>query len=122
MKKILSRIKIGIVTLWVTLISFFSKVVGQTDWANPRGEPMYWIQPAPISNTYSITIAIKVAQVFLIAIVFIVWIINFIRIRKIEDKILRKKKIKKIVIVISILIILIIALVIFAPLLKEYFS
>lgn len=121
MKKFIYKIKISLATLVATPISFFSKVIGQIDRNNP-GQPLYWVSSPEISDAYQITVAIKVVQVFLIAIVFIVWIINFIKIRKIDDKILKKKKIKKTVIVISILIILIIALVIFAPLLKEIFS
>ena len=79
---------------------------------------IYWV-PQPESK---IDIAIKIFPRLLVAITFIVWIISFIKIMKIDDKTVKKKKIKNAVIIVSILIILIIALVIFAPLLKEYFS
>jgi len=48
--------------------------------------------------------------------------VSFIKIRKIDDRAVKKKKIRNAVIIISILVILIIALLFSTPLLTEYFS
>ena len=54
-------------------------------------------------------IAIKIAQRALIGVTFIIWIINFIKIKKADDKVQRKNRIKRTIIIITILIVLLIA-------------
>ena len=124
MKKALSKTKKILSTIWVVISSFPFKTLG-TDWEAMEFQTDYWIlypgeellaQPNPTAITI-----IKIAQIWLTAVIFIVWIINLIKIKKIDDKTLKKKKIKNTVIIVSILIILFVALF-FAPLLIEYFS
>lgn len=121
MKKIFNKITTRLATLWIAIISFFSRVFGQQAmyWVkNPFDPPMqeaYWVYP--ISQP---TIFIKLAKWPLIGITFIVWIISLIKIRKIEDNVQKKKKIKKAIVAISILLILIIACLILPRLLRKY--
>ncbi len=129
MKKYFIKIKAILTILWVTLISFSSKVIGQFEdtidgWNiqdkryNPNVQWIYWV-PSPEPK---IGLAVNIAQILLIAVTFIVWIVSFIKIRKIDDRAVKKKKIRNAVIIISILVILIIALLFSTPLLTEYFS
>ena len=126
MKKLLSKIKLGLATLLVTLISFFSKAIGQfgdtiDEWANPsstNSQMLYWV-PQPESK---INIAMKIFPRLLIPVTLAFWIISFIKIRKIGDKSVKRKKIRNAVIIISILVILIVALILSTPLLTKYFS
>lgn len=129
MKKYFIKIKAILTILWGTLISFSSKVIGQFEdtidgWNiqdkryNPNVQWIYWV-PSPEPK---IGLAVNIAQILLIAVTFIVWIVSFIKIRKIDDRAVKKKKIRNAVIIISILVILIIALLFSTPLLTEYFS
>jgi len=121
MKKPFNKIKTWVATLWIAIVSSFSKVFGQQAmyWVeNPFDPPMqeaYW--PYPISQP---SIIIKLAKWPLIAIAFIVWIISLIKIREIEDKTQKKKKIKRTIITISILVVLIIACLLLPVFLKKY--
>ena len=120
MKKVFDKIKTSIVAFWIALVSFSSKVMWQ-ERANPQ--PMYWVYIETLpSQEWSVVIAFKIIQRLLVAITFVVWIISFMKIRKIGDKAVKKKKIKNTVIIISILVILIIAILSSAPLLTKYFS
>lgn len=110
MKKLLTKIKLSLATLWITLISFSSKAMGWIEVTNNQpinlSNPKY-IKP-PKSTIILVTIT-KILPRILIAITFIIWIVSFIKIRKIDDENLKKKKIKNTIIIISIHIILIIA-------------
>ena len=134
MKKTLKKSKSFLVMLWTTIISTPFKVIGQElesfkqYWKDDFGfEPMYWIENyhpgiyEPSEPSVIIATIIKIAPRLLVVITFIVWIVSFIKIKKLDDKTLKKKKIIKTVIIVSILIILIIALF-FTPLLIRYFS
>ena len=116
MKKLFTKIKISLATLRITIISFFPKVIGQNGWPEPRYQPVYWViksfdlvEPEPSKLSIIISTIIKIGPRLLIAITFIVWIVSFIRIRKTDDKDIKKKKIKKTIIIISLLAILIIS-------------
>ena len=115
MKKYFNKIKSVLTTFWVILASFSSKVMWQLDetidgWHiqnqsyDPYVQGIYWV-PQPESK---IDIAIKIFPRLLVAITFIVWIISFIKIRKIDDKALKKKKTKGTIYIMTILVILII--------------
>ena len=113
MNKIFNKIKVCLATLRIALISFPLKARGLENWTQePNHWPMlYWV-PSPIEEipaepTLMDTI-IKITPRLLIAITFIVWIVSFIRIRKINDKTLKKKKTKKTFVIMIILITLII--------------
>ena len=114
MKKTLSKIKVSLATAWIAIISFSSKVFGQrfnnSMW---HMQTFYWVEmpekyisPEPLTSTgWTTSIIIKIAQILLVAIIFIVWIISFIKIKKIDDKALKKKKIKNTIIIMILLII-----------------
>ena len=127
MKKFFTKIKTCLAAFRVALISFPLKAKGLKDWiwTNYQIQDLYWV-PSPIEEmpveqtTTIIDTIIKIVPRLLIAITFIVWIISFIKIRKIDDKILKKKKIKNTIIVISILIILIVILLLLPRFLKKY--
>ncbi len=122
MKKYFNKIKTGFVTFWLALISFPSKVKGLNDWGwkKPQRQPDYWIHypseelywvPSSIEPSETIVdTIIKIAPRLLIVITFIVWIVSFLKIRKIDDEAVKKKKIKKTIIIIFLLAILIVSI------------
>ena len=123
MKKTFNKITTRLATLWIAIISFFSKVLGQ-NWGWEL-QPMYGVEYRvwaikQINQPTLIDIVIKIAKWPLIGITLTVWIISFIKIRKIEDNVQKKKKIKKAIVAISILLILIIACLILPRLLRKY--
>jgi len=112
MKKTLNKIKIVLTSLRVIIISLPYKVMGITVRTKEdlHFQSDYWIRPVypeslPITEWF-----IKIAQILLIAVIFTVWIINFIKIKKINNKALKKKKIKKTITIIYILISILIIL------------
>jgi len=126
MKEFLTKIKLGLVALWVQLISFSSKALGdiiETFWDarqnEPKYEPMqaaYWV-PNPTNHINPILNAIKWT---LAVTILIIWILSLIRIIKTEDKDLKKKRIKNAIIIIAILsIILSVTFIISARLIKK---
>lgn len=123
MKNFYNKIKISLTALWIAIISFSSKVFG-TDWTMDF-QTKYWIvDPSEILTEPDpkLTSVIKIAQRLLAFVIFIVWIINLVKIRKIDDNAIKKKKIKKTIVAISILTIIFVALLVFTPSLIEYFS
>lgn len=112
MKRFFNKIKAGLVAFRIALISFPLKVKGLDDW---WWAPMYWIENyhpevyEPSEPSVIIATIIKIAPRLLVAITFIVWTISFIKLRKINDKTLKKKKIRNTIIVIAILILILIA-------------
>ncbi len=115
MKRTLNKIKTSLATLLIALVSFSSKIFAQR-WEYPEaaiGQTLYWVyNPKPLPETI-----IRISQRLLVAVVLILWIVNFIRIRKIEDKSEKNKKIKKAVIVIAILLVILIATFVISTLL-----
>ena len=119
MKKFFNKLKAGLVTFRIALISFPLKVKGLNNRKQEKLQPDYWIYHPPIQWLYWVpspvepaeTIVdtiIKIAPRLLIAITFIVGIVSFIKIRKIGNKTLKKKKIRSMIYIMIILIILII--------------
>lgn len=113
MKKALSKTKNILSTIRVAISSFPFKTLG-TDLEAVKFQTDYWVlysweellaQP----NSTAITI-IKIAQIWLTAVIFIVWIINLVKIRKIDDKLQKKEKIKKTIITIAIILMVILLL------------
>ena len=130
MKKFLTKIKTVLTTLWIAIISFSSKVMGQVieitekriDWGREtQVQYLYWVPstrryygPSPSTPILN---GIKLA---LTAAILIIWIINLIRIIRTDDKDLKKKRIKNTIIIIAILAaILAITFIISARLLKK---
>ena len=121
MKKTFNKVKLWLSAFWVAIISFFSKVIGQ-NWI----QALYWVPvtgidiDVPVLSQESsaselstlINTIIRIAQRPLIAITFIIGIINFLKIRRIKDKTQKKKKIIRSVITIIILLLLITASII----------
>lgn len=122
MKKTFNKITTRLATLWIAIISFFSKVLGQ-NWGWGL-QPMYGVEYRvwaikQINQPTLIDIVIKIAKWPLIGITLIVWIISLIKIKKTKDKAQKKKKIKRTIITISILVVLIAASLILPLLLKK---
>ena len=120
MKKFFNKIKAGLVAFRIALISFLLKVKGLDDWwwaypqsdywvYQPRVQWIYWVPSSVEPAETIVDTIIKIAPRLLIAITFMVWIVSFIKIRKIDDKTLKKKKIRNTIIVIAILILILIA-------------
>ena len=122
MKKTFNKIKTWLATLWIAIVSFFSKVMGQNRWWELQlmyGTPDI-IGVDHIEQPTLIDTVIKIAKRPLIGITLIVWIISFIKIRKTKNKTQKGKAIKRTIITVSILLILIIACIVAAQLLKKY--
>lgn len=122
MKKIFNKITTGLATLWIVIVSFFSKVLGQNrGWEE---QPMYGVEYKvwaikQINQPTLIDTLIKIAKRPLIGITLIVWIISFIKIKKTKDKTQKKKKIKRTIIIIGILVVLIVSSLLLPLLLKK---
>lgn len=120
MKKLLTKIKLGLATLWIVLISFSSKTMWWNFEDTQRSEPVYepiqavyWV-PRPTSPISHVLNAVQ--RLTAIAI-FIIWIVNFIRIMRTNDKDLKNKRIKNTIIEITILVVILIATLIISTLL-----
>ena len=133
MKTGLKRIKASITVLWLSIISFPSKVVGRlasqvhsNDLTHMQTK--YWVQSigtvtvdkTPAEQISSRVSDIKVFQILLVVAVFIVWIINLVKIRKIDDRALRAKKTKKIIVFVVIALITVFLLSLWIRLIKKY--
>ena len=108
MKKTFHKLKAGISTLLIALISFNA---GKTI-SMGRTESWYWVpyNVSPVQpTTHQTPIIINLAQRMAVGITFIAWIISLIMILKKKDKEKKEKRIKISIIVMSILIILTIA-------------
>ena len=138
MRKFFSKIKSYLAAFRIALISFPFKVKGQGNWEWVDPQPDYWIitRTEPIwqqwlywvpsfsshieQTTTIVDTIIKIVPRLLIAITFIIGIVSFIKIRKIGDENLRKKRIKRAIIIISILIILVVILLLLPRFLKKF--
>ena len=117
--KILSEIKSFFVMAFAAIVSFVSEAMWQTI-DNDRGAQQwfYWVyrsRPLPVSvasepsSTSSIIdIAVKCIEGVLVAAIFLVWIISYFKIRKIEDKELKSVKIKHTIFTVIILLLLVV--------------
>jgi len=113
MKKTFNEIKVSLTTLLVAVVSFFSKVIGQSLISDYKKEDyemvsMYAAPYVPLPEPKT-NIAIKVVQRTFAWVTFIIWIINLIKIKKTDDKIQRKKRIKRAIIIMSILVVVLVA-------------
>ena len=118
--------KAALTTFWVTLISFSSKVMGRLEqkwWSRSQPEIndvqlLYWVPPPdPTSATIN---AIKWFQYLFTIIILIIWIFNYTKIRKIEDKAEKNKKTKKTIIILLAILIAILLMSVAIRLLKKY--
>ena len=135
MKNSTHRKRLSIATLLATIISFPLKIFGQGvdkveeawfgGYVGDRW-PMYWLTYTPnLPTSESSTIISTILRIIpwlLVTVTFIIWIVNFIKVRKIDDKWAKNKKIKKTIVAISILTIIFVALLIFTPSLIKFFS
>ena len=122
MNKAFNKIKLTLATIWASISSFPFKALG-TDWEAMDFQTDYWIvYPSELltdSEPTAITI-IKIAQIWLTAVIFIVWIINFVKIRKTDDKSLKNKRIKRTIITLLAILVTILLLAVTIWLLKKY--
>ncbi len=117
MKKLPSLFKTSVIIYFAGIASFLSKVMWNSlgFWHSMPGiqQPMYWVpmdeysyEPVSSSASSIISTVVKCIEGVLIGVIFLVWIISFLRIRKIEDKELKSKKIKNAIITIIILLVI----------------
>lgn len=123
MERTLNKIKLSLATLWTAIIPFLSKVCAQ-EWGQPdldySVQAAYWVyNPKPSPETI-ILLAMKMLQRLLVATVLIIWTVNLIRIKKIDDKQQKNEKIKKTIITVVIILITILLLSVCARLLRNY--
>ena len=110
MKKNFDKVKTCLASLSIALASFLSKVFGQ--WLERYPQTKYWVVntlPVPVEQigwSTPTSITIKIAQLLLIAVIPIIWIMNFIKIRKMDDKLEKQRKINITIIVIAVLILI----------------
>ena len=115
MRKTLKKIKASLAVLWIGVLSLFTKAMGQGQFVAMYWVPgpyddimnqgVYWVPPVESKAN----LIIKVIQRALVGVVFIIWIINLIKIKKTDDKVQRKKRIRRSIIIISILVVLLVA-------------
>ena len=111
MKKAFSKIKLTAIMAFASIASIVSKTMWQVWWWE-QTQWFYWVaRTAPISpitvkepsaSMLTETI-IKCIEWALVGVIVLIGIINFFKIRKIDDKELRAKKIKKTIIIIAII-------------------
>ena len=132
MKKFFSKIRSLVIMSFAAVASFVSKAMWQAI-DNDRGaqEWFYWvyrprpiipisIDPEPSSTSSIIDTVVKCFEYVLFAAIFVVWIVSFLKIRKIEDKELKSKKIKRTVIAIVVLLVIWILVWLWYRLYNEY--
>ena len=121
MKKILNRIKWFFAIAFAFVASFLSKALWSGfDFTNYPAQPMYWVEgtigrvpdPQPSLLFTVLSFLFKWIEVILLWIVFILWIVSYFKIRKIEDKNIKANKIKNIAIVVWIIVFIIVLIVI----------
>ena len=116
MKKSLSKITSAAVMICASAYSFIAKATGHKVFVKYQSHAQtdYWIRmdrelPDPETTSLLTTILItigKCMEYILIGLILIIWLLSYLKIRKIEDKKLKAKKIKNTAIVIWIIIII----------------
>ena len=116
MKKAFSKIISAAVMLYTGTNPFNTKASDNyprdASWSMARS--LYWVEvpvsripdPEPSLLSSISTTIVKWIEFVLVALVFVIWIISYFKIRKIDDKKLRAKKIKKTIIIIAIIVII----------------
>ena len=116
MKKAFSKIISAAVMLYTSANSLNTKAETKDyrndSWSMARS--LYWVEvpvsripdPEPSLMSSISTTIVKWIEFVLVALVFVIWIISYFKIRKIDDKKLREKKIKKTIIIIAIIVII----------------
>ena len=105
MKKALKKIKASLAVLSLAVLIW--------QW---KTQFTYWVLDSeditavnPAFSDPNMSIAIKIAQRVFVGVVFIIWIINLIKIKKTDDKVQRKKRIRRTIIIMSILVVILVA-------------
>ena len=117
MKKLPSLFKTSAIIYFAGIASFLSKAMWNSSefWHSMLGiqQPMYWVpvdeysyEPVSSSASSIISTVVKCIEGVLIGVIFLVWIISFLRIRKIEDKELKAKKTKRTIITVVVLLVI----------------
>ena len=103
MKKTFNKIKTWLATLWVAIVSFIWNVMAEIG-DRSQFEQTAGVAPYDDTVTNSYTLKNLIKRVF-VFIPLIVWVIKFIKMRKIEDKPLRRKKRWKVAIITLVIMI-----------------
>ena len=117
--------KLGLVAMLTTLLWFpvksfwnSSEWFSNEDWWEIKQfsdywigvQGLYWVPNPDEEFNHAVINSFKIADFILVVVTFLVWIISFLKIRKINDKDLRRKKIIKTLCIIAVLIVIILLL------------
>lgn len=125
MKNTLNKAKVTLASIRAVITSFPSNALGQ--WIDDSHQTFYWVMsPDMVTSTpspepvYTLINVIKLSQILLGTIVFIIWIVNLIKIRKMGDDALKQKKMKRTGILVLITIVVIFLLSLSVRLIQKY--
>lgn len=112
MKKTYSKIKLNVIMFFAAITSLISKAMWQVWWWEST-QWFYWVSrwtPIMVKQQSSLSILtetiVKYVEWAFVLVIFLIGIINYLKIRKIDDKELRAKKIKKTIIIIVVIAII----------------
>ena len=115
MKKLPSKFRTSVIVYFAGIASFLSKAMwNSSEFFQPSfGQTKYWVLSPDTSYSVesSSTIfstVVKWIEIVLIGVIFLVWIISYFKIRKIDDKELKSVKIKHTIFTVIILLLLVV--------------
>ena len=115
MKKLPSKFRTSVIVYFAGVASFLSKAMWNSSefFQPPFGQTKYWVLSPDTSYSVesSSTIfstVVKWIEIVLIGVIFLVWIISYFKIRKIDDKELKSVKIKHTIFTVIILLLLVV--------------
>ena len=115
MKKLPSKFRTSVIVYFAGIASFLSKAMwNSSEFFQPSFEQTkYWVLSPDTSYSVesSSTIfstVVKWIEIVLIGVIFLVWIISYFKIRKIDDKELKSVKIKHTIFTVIILLLLVV--------------
>ncbi len=114
MKKLPSKFRTSVIVYFAGVASFLSKAMwNSSEFFEPSFQTKYWVLSPDTSYSVesSSTIfstVVKWIEIVLIGVIFLVWIISYFKIRKIEDKELKSVKIKHTMFTIIMLLLLVV--------------
>ena len=115
MKKLPSKFRTSVIVYFAGVASFLSKAMwNSSEFFQPSfGQTKYWVLSPDTSYSVEssstiLSTVVKWIEIVLIGVIFLVWIISYFKIRKIEDKELKSVKIKHTIFTVIILLLLVV--------------
>jgi hypothetical protein len=115
MKKLPSKFRTSVIVYFAGVASFLSNAMwNSSEFFEPSfGQTKYWVLSPDTSYSVesSSTIfstVVKWIEIVLIGVIFLIWIISYFKIRKIDDKELKSVKIKHTIFTVIILLLLVV--------------